>query len=301
MDSIQAARVFIRVVEAKSFTRAAEQLALPKTSVSSILARLERHLGVKLLHRTTRSLSLTDEGLTYYGRARELVESFDELEQAVSGRAGSTRGRLRVDMHVSIGRHIVIPALPYFLAQHPEMTIEIGMTERIVNLMEEGVDLKLHIGETKSPDLVARKLATMRLITCAAPSYIQKNGEPKRLEDLDKHVCTLFRLPSGGRLLPWQFLKNNRTVHVTPENSITVDQIDGLLDVASAGLAIVRVGVLEAQAHLSDGRLVRIMKRYECDGPAIYAIYPPVRFQPARVRAFLSWVDELFAACGRTI
>jgi LysR family transcriptional regulator, regulator for bpeEF and oprC len=301
MDSMQAARVFMRVVEAKSFTRAAEQLALPKTSVSSILARLERHLGVKLLHRTTRSLSLTDEGATYYNRARELVESFDELEQRVSGRAGRTSGRLRVDMHVSIGRHIVIPALPSFVAKHPDITIEIGMTERIVNLTEEGVDLKLHIGETKVPDLVARKLAAMRLITCAAPSYIQKYGQPKSLEDLDQHVCTLFRLPSGGRLLAWQFQKNNRSVYLTPKNSITVDQIDGLLDVAACGLAIVRVGLMEAQAHLNDGRLVRIMKKFECVGPTIYAIYPPVRYQPARVSAFLSWVDGLFEARDRTV
>jgi LysR family transcriptional regulator, regulator for bpeEF and oprC len=301
MDSMQAARVLMRVAEAKSFTRAAEQLGLPKTSVSSIIARLERYLGVKLLHRTTRTVSLTDEGSTYYNRARELVESFDELEQTVSGSTSTLRGRLRVDMHVSIGRHIVIPALHSFLAQHPEINIEIGMTERIVNLSEEGVDLKLHIGESVAPDFVARKLATMRLVTCAAPSYIQKYGQPKRLEDLNKHSCAIFRLPSGRRFLPWQFQKNNRATYLSPKGAICVDQIDGLLDIASAGLAIIRVGLLEAQAHLSDGRLVRVMKAFDCDGPAIYAIYPPVRYQSIRVRAFLTWVDELFAQRQRTV
>ncbi len=301
MDTLQAARVFIRVVEAASFTRAAEKLSLPKTSVSAIIGRLELLLGVKLLSRTTRSLKLTDDGLTYYKKVRELVESFDELELSVSKRASSPGGLLRVDMHVSIGRHLVIPALSTFVSQHPEINLELGLTERIVNLTEEGFDIKLHIGEAKPPSLVARELAIMKLVTCAAPSYLQRFSPPKRIEDLSQHRCAVYRLSSGGRILPWQFQQTDKPVFVIPDHTIAVNQIDGLLDVAAAGMAIIRVGLLEARAHLADGRLVRIMKKFDCDGPKIYAIYPPVRFQPYRVRVFLEWINGVFKAESKRI
>jgi DNA-binding transcriptional LysR family regulator len=259
-----------------------------------MVARLERHIGVRLLMRSSRALALTDEGREYHERMGELLAQVEALEAGLGARARAPSGRLRVDMHVSLARQVVCPALPDFLKRHPDIAVDISITDRVVDMTSEGIDLKLGIGQVRGEDVVVRPLGVLRLVTCASPRYLARRGTPRKPEDLANHDCVVYR-QSSGRLLAWQFERDGQPWAFTPPAQVTADQIDGLLDLAAAGVGLVRVAELEARRHLAARQVVRVLRRYECDGPMVHAVYPPARHMPAKTRAFVDWVTERLA------
>jgi len=175
---------FVRVVEAHSFVAAAQTLGMSPSAISKAVSRLEERLGARLLNRTTRSLSLTDLGTSFYDRCREALSQLDQAESEVTEARGIPRGKLRVDVPVSLGRLLIVPALPRFIAQHPEVTVQMSMNDRVVDLVQEGIDMALRVGELSDSSLIARRVGSFRVVTCASPEFIERNGAPSTPEDL---------------------------------------------------------------------------------------------------------------------
>lgn len=289
MDHLQAMRVFIRVAELASFTRAAESLALPKASVSATVQRLEAELGTRLLHRTTRQVTLSADGELYYRRGKLLLDDFEDLRALFAPRTDRLRGRLRVDMPAPCARHLVLPHLPALLERHPELDIELSGTDHRVDPVAEGIDCVLRIGDIRAPGLVARPLGTLRQINCASPGYLRQHGTPTHLHDLARHALVRyqgsdrFEYRDAGGDLRHLAMAGQVSVHTTGDY-----QAAGL-----AGLGIIQVpryGVLE---RLERGELVEILPDHAPPALPVTLLYAHRRHLPARCRMFMNWLEDL--------
>lgn len=295
MDRLQAMQVFVQVVDAGSFTRAAEVLRLPKASVTTLLQGLEAHLRTKLLNRTTRRVSVTADGAAYYERCVRILAEVEETESALSRTRTAPRGRLRVDVPASFGRQLLVPALPEFFDRYPDIRLEIGCSDRPVDLLEEGVDCVVRGGEQSDSSLVARRVATYPFVTCATPAYLARFGVPSHPRDLERHRCIRYFMPKTGRIAEWNFACGGE--HVTPSVEAFVALNDGE---AYAGAGLGGLGVIHAPSFLVDealanGCLVRLLEDWTTDPLPVYIMYPQNRHLSAKVRAFVDWVAELFA------
>ncbi|NML46224.1 LysR family transcriptional regulator [Ramlibacter sp. G-1-2-2] len=296
MDQIQAMRVFGRVVETGSFTRAAESLDMPKGSATKLLQQLETRLKVKLLNRTTRRVTVTPDGAAYYERASRLLNDLDEMEAAMTLAQGKPGGRLRVDVGSSIASQIIIPALPDFYRRYPDIQLDLGVGDRPVDLISDNVDCVIRGGELTEQSLVARRIANMGLVSVATPAYLAANGTPRHpLELEDGHTVINFFSPRTGRLFPNVFEKGEERIEVAGRHKLSVNEGNAYLAAALAGLGIAQVACFQAMPHIARGELVEVLPEWKHPLIPLHVVYPPNRHLSARVRAFVEWAAEVFA------
>jgi LysR family transcriptional regulator for bpeEF and oprC len=295
MDRFNAMRVFTRIVELGGFARAADSLQMPRASVSILIKQLEAHLGVQLLLRTTRQVSLTLDGDAYYQRCVRLLADLEETEAAFSVARHNPRGTLRVDMPAGIGRLLVIPALPAFSARYPLIELEIGLNDRPVELIREGVDCVLRAGPPLDDSLVARPLALMQQVTCASPAYLARHGTPQHLDELAGHQIVEFFSSVTGKRYGLEFLVDGEVYEMPLPKGLAVNSADAYLAASEAGYGLVQAPYYHVARALRDGLLCEVLERVEAPPLALSALYPPHRHLSTRVRVFIDWLVELFA------
>ncbi|QPC43760.1 LysR family transcriptional regulator [Kaustia mangrovi] len=298
MDKVRQMQVFIHVMESGNFSRAAEAMNMPRSTVSTVIQALEDRLGTQLIHRTTRRVTPTHDGLRFLETARELVEAVEASERMFRPRPAQATGRLRVDMPSRIGRRIVIPALPGFLAAHPRLDLELSTTDRMVDMVGEGVDCVVRVGELADSALVCRKLGDIALINCASPDYLARYGTPEGLDDLPRHhmVNYAVRAPFPGA--EWEYA-DGRAVRAVPMGSlVTVDNAEAYIAAARAGLGLIQIPEFDVRDLLAEGALVDVLARYRPPAMPLSFLYARRRNLPARIRVFQSWIGDLLVARG---
>ncbi|MGF6770546.1 DNA-binding transcriptional LysR family regulator [Paraburkholderia sp. GAS199] len=295
MDKFQAMQAFVRVVESGTFTKAAHTLDLPKTAISRLIAGLEGDLGTKLLHRTTRKVSMTTDGGAYYERAVRLLGDLEELEGAVSRAKSNPRGRLRVDLPVPLGLAIILPALPEFIERYPDIEFEFGLSDRPVDLIADNVDCVVRAGKIFDESLVARRIGQVEQILCATPGYWKKHRRPKHPSDLESgHVLIRTIASRTNRPFPIVVRKGNEEVEVSGSRKLTANDLTGCLTMCLAGLGVVHALSFIADAHLVSGALESVLDDWRAEPTPVFVAYPPNRHLSAKVRVFIDWLVALF-------
>ncbi|VVQ06444.1 HTH-type transcriptional regulator PgrR [Pseudomonas fluorescens] len=296
MNQLLAMRVFARVVEAGSFTRAADSLSLPKTSVSKLVAELEEHLGVRLLQRTTRRLTVTADGMAYYERALQLMVELDDLDNSFASAQGRPRGRIRVDVGGSVASILIIPALADFHERYPDIQIDLGVSDRPVDLISENVDCVIRGGPLTELSLAARPLGLSSWTTCAAPAYLARFGTPLDPRDLDKHHRIIsYHSARTGRVMPARFERNGEKIEVQGRGIVSVNESNAHLAAGLAGLGVIHTFTYTVQAHIERGELVPILQDWRPPRYPFHVLYPPNRHLSNRVRVFIDWLTQAFA------
>lgn len=296
MNQLLAMRVFARVVQAGSFTKAADSLSLPKTSVSKLVAELEEHLGVRLLQRTTRRLTVTADGMAYYERAMQLMVELDDLDNSFACAQGQSRGKVRVDVGGSVATLLIIPALPDFYARYPNIQIEMGVSDRQVDLISENVDCVIRGGPLDELSMAARPLGTSSWVTCATPGYLERFGTPSDPRDLEKnhHIIT-YHSARTGRVMPARFERNGEKLEIRGQKRFSVNESNAHLAAGLAGLGVIHTFAYSVQAHIERGELVPILEDWRPPRYPFHVLYPPNRHLSNRVRVFIDWLAQLFA------
>ncbi len=296
MDSVAGMRTFTRVVEAGGFSAAGRQLGMAPSSVSRRIGELEDDLGVRLFHRTTRKLSLTGEGRLYSGRAAKILVAVDEAKLAVSQTGGAPGGILRLTVPASVCRLHVAPALPAFHTNFPAIEVVLAVTDRLGDLVEEGFDLAIRVGQQRDSSLIARKIGSARRVVCASPSYLDAAGEPNAPAELADHSCLTFRQHPGTNL--WRFRGPDGASEVRVSGSLFANDGEVLCAAAVAGLGLVLAPEWLVGIELKRGGLREVLPQYRAE-PAttpLYAVYPHQRHLPPKVRAFIDFLAHRFAA-----
>ena len=299
MDQLQAMRVFTRIVELGSFTRAADDLNLPRATLTHTIKRLEGRLGAHLLQRTTRSVRPTRDGEIYYGHCVRLLADVDEVESNFRAAAVQPQGRLRVDMPGSIARNVVVPALPAFLARHPGIELDLSTTDRFIDLVQEGVDCVLRSGELADSTLVARRVALLPQVTVASAAYVKKHGLPQSLADLSQgHLAVNWISPNTWRPTPLEFIVGRKLREVTMPSRITANGSDAYLASCEAGLGIAQFPRFRIEEQLAKGRLKELLPQFPSPPLPVHVLYRRQGVLPARLRVFIDWLADLMAPLG---
>ncbi|CAB3778667.1 HTH-type transcriptional regulator PgrR [Paraburkholderia ultramafica] len=297
MDRLQAMQVFTRVVDTNSFTRAAETLDLPRASVTTIIQNLEAFLGTRLMHRTTRRLSLTPDGAAYYERCVRILADVEETEASFQSGNKKPHGKLRIDMPGSIGRLLVIPSLCEFHTRYPDIDLQLGLTDRPVDLLQEGVDCVVRVGALQDSSLVARRIGLFEGVTCAAPDYIARAGMPASLEDLDNHKAVNYFSSRTGRTIDWAFMLDGKEVEVKMKSIVSVNDADAYVTCGLEGFGLIQPALFMVLPHLRSGQLVEVLPELKPLPMPISAVYPHSRHLSPKVRVFVDWIAELFDRC----
>ncbi|OHX10419.1 LysR family transcriptional regulator [Chromobacterium sphagni] len=293
MDRIQAMRVFASVVDAGGFTRAAQQLQLPRATVSSAVQQLEAQLGVRLLHRTTRRVQLTLDGSGFYERCQQLLADFDEIEALFSQQGASPRGRLRIDVPGPIGRQVLAPALPDFFRQYPDIELELGVTDRPVDLIQEGVDCVIRVGQLSESRLVARRIGMMRQGNYASPDYLARQGVPATPQDLAGHQVVNYASPASGKVFGWEYQLDGERRELALQGRISINQVETYLACALAGLGLIQLPRYDAEPHVAAGRLAEVLADWPPPAMPVSVLYPHRRHLSRRVQVFVEWASAL--------
>ncbi|MFJ2988057.1 LysR family transcriptional regulator [Collimonas sp. NPDC087041] len=295
MDRIQAMQVFLRVVETGSFTKAAETLSMAPSSVTSIVKNLEEYLQVRLLQRTTRSISLTPDGERYHQRCRGILQTIEEAEAELHGKDRLPRGRLRVDMPGSVARALLFPRIKEFHERFPEIDLMIGLNDKPVDLVQEGVDCVIRTGELRDSALIARRLGSFRWITCGAPSYFEQHGVPLTLEDLVRHRAVHYFSSSTGRTWDFRFLREQAEVIVPMEGTVAVNDTEGYIQCSLQGLGLIQLAEYLVVPLLESGHLVEVLAENRRPLVSLSLVYPNTRHLSPVVRAFIDWMTHICA------
>lgn len=296
MDQLSAMRAFVRVVEAGTFTRAADLLDKPKPTVTKQIQQLEGHLRAKLLNRTTRRVTVTMDGAAYYERALRVLGEIDELDASMALSQARPSGRLRVDCSASLAMAVIIPALPGFHERYPEIQLDLGLSDRPADLLAENLDCAIRAGEIQDQSLIARRIGEMFAITCAAPSYLARHGMPNHPRDLEQgHHIVGYRMAGTGRTMPFLYANERETIEVRSRYIVSLNEGNGYVAAALAGLGIIQAPTFMVQDHVNTGALVPILANW-CTAPKpLHIVYPPNRHLSNKVRVFVDWLAELFA------
>jgi DNA-binding transcriptional LysR family regulator len=292
-DTLALFRAFVRVVEAGSFTRVAQEQNSSQPTVSRQVAALEEHLGTRLFTRTTRKLTLTDDGRGFYERAKLAIEAVSEAQDAVGRRRSRPSGALRLAMPVVFGRLRVIPHLKEFLTRYPEVSVDLVMNDANADLVEEGIDLAIRSGEIADSSLIARKIGVTRRVVVAAPSYLRGKALPKHPADLAAHDCLTFTgIPAGVR---WQFESPEGPVSVEVKGRVRTRNSEGIREALLSGLGIGYAPIWHFNDETETGRLVILLRDYEPKPEPIHAVYPSRRFVPHKTRVMIDFLEQRFA------
>jgi LysR family transcriptional regulator for bpeEF and oprC len=296
MDRLRALQAFARVAELGNFSRAAEQLQWPKASVTVLVQQLEKHLTVKLLNRTTRRLTLTDDGAAYLEGVRRVLADLDEIDGAVARRRNQPRGRLRVDVPAAAGRHVIAPALPEFFHLYPEIELQLGSSDRPVDLIAEGVDCVIRGGAVHDDSLVSRPLGVFRTVTCASPAYVRVHGRPKTPAEIAEHHTVDFFSAKTGRVFPFDFASaEGASIEVRGRTRLAVNDADTQVAAVVAGLGLAQLPLTRRlQQLLQTRQLVTVLDKHHAAGLPLQVLYPQNRHLSARVRAFVDWTVALY-------
>ncbi|BET10264.1 LysR family transcriptional regulator [Pandoraea sputorum] len=297
MDRLQAMQVFTRVVEANSFSRAADNLGLPRTSVTTIIQNLESHLGTRLLQRTTRRLNLTPDGAAYYERCLRILADIEETESSFRESSQRVRGKLRIDMPGSLGKLVVLPSLCEFHDRYPEIELMVGMGDKPVDLIQEGVDCVLRVGTLQDSSLVARRVGMFQSLTCASPAYLERMGMPHTLDDLQRHTAVHYFSSRTGRVIEEQFVVDGKEVEIHMQGSVAVNDAEAYLQLGLSGFGTVQLARFMALPYLQSGQLVEILHQWKPPPMPISAVYPHNRHLSPKVRVFVDFIAEIFERC----
>jgi len=295
MNRLQAMEVFVRVVDTASFTRTAEQMGLPKATVSTLVQQLEQRLGVRLLNRTTRRVSVTVEGAAYYERCVRILADVEDSEHEIAGTRTALQGRLRVDVGATFGRRLLVPALPEFFARYPGIRLELGCSDRPADLLEEGVDCVVRGGAPLDSSLVAQPVGEIDVLYCAAPAYLAARSRPTHPRELLDHEVVRYFATRYGETDIWNFNRDGERLELRLDGRFAVNDSEAYLEAGLAGLGIIQTSTLMAEDALRDGRLVRLLPDWRPDPVPIYVMYPPGRRLSAKVRVLVAWVSSLLA------
>jgi DNA-binding transcriptional LysR family regulator len=292
MDRFEEMRVFTAVIDTGSFVGASDALGMSKAAVSRHVAELESRLGVRLLHRTTRKLSLTPEGETFHARCRELLEGVQEAEAEITSRSGEATGLLRVNVPFSFGLLHLAPLWTEFMARHPKLTLDITLADRVVDLVEEGYDMAVRIARLPNSSLVSRQLASTRLVLCASPDYLRQRGVPQHPSELAQHEVLVYNLLSMGEA--WEFAGPDGPVSVTVQPRLRTNSGDTCRVAALRHRGIVLQPTFMVGPDLEAGTLVEVLPQYRSLELGIYAVYPSRKHVPPKVRLLIDFLAEAF-------
>jgi DNA-binding transcriptional LysR family regulator len=293
LDRIDLFRIFSRVVECASFTRAADTLGLPRSSVSTAVQELEQRVGARLLHRTTRKVSPTQDGVLLYERCLRLIVDVEEAEALFRQTAARPSGRLRVDVPGRMGRLIIAPALPDFLDLYPGIDIDLGVTDRAVNMFEDSVDCVLRVGPLGDSGLIGRPLGELALINVASPAYLARHGAPGTPADLGLHWAVRYASPSSGRVEDWEWVDDGMPRALAVRSRVTVNSAEAYIACCLAGLGLIQIPAYDVQTHLAAGELVEVMSDHRAAAMPMTLLYPHRHHLSRRLKVFIDWLEPL--------
>lgn len=294
MDKLEQYRVFIQVADMGSFIKAAHVLELPRATVSSAVQQLETGLGTRLLHRTTRHVQLTADGAILLERARRLLADASELSQLFQHRQVDVSGRLNIDVPSRIARRLIVPALPQWLAQYPDLQLALGACDRSIDLVQEGIDCAIRVGSLADSSLIARPLGRLALINCASPAYLTEHGEPRSHQDLQNGQWMVgYASPDTGREQPWEYLQEGREHLLGLPSRVIVNNVENYIACCRQGLGLIQVPRFDVQHLLERGELVQVLHELPVAPMEISALYPDRRHRSRRLNVFIEWFAEL--------
>ncbi|QAX84920.1 LysR family transcriptional regulator [Pseudomonas sp. DTU12.3] len=297
MDRFDAMQAFARVVEAGSFTKAAETLHMSKTTVTQLVQQLEARLRVKLLNRTTRKVNVTADGAAYYERVIKLLADMEDAETSLPGVSAVPSGRLRVDVPSPFARHILMPALPDFHRRYPDIQIDMGVSDRMVDIIDENVDCVVRGGELLDQSLMARRIADLRLGVFAAPAYLAREGTPRHPRELEdsRHRVVGFLWARTGKPLPYALHNADEHLQIKGRHVLAVDDGNAYLAAGLAGMGVLWLPTYMSDAHVARGELVPLFEDWQLEPMPLYVAYPPNRHVSLKLRVFIDWVVALMA------
>ncbi|MDU5454241.1 MAG: LysR family transcriptional regulator [Pseudescherichia vulneris] len=289
MDKLESMQVYMCVVDAHSFARAAEVLGVPRSTVSRVIKELETYLGIQLLQRTTRKLSVTTDGRRYYDECKNILADIATMESSFPGRSAQPKGRFKVGMPQSLARHCILPRLPAFLRQYPELELVLCSSDNVEDIIQEGYDCVIRTGRIEdSTTLVARPLANFAWAILASPTYVARHGKPETLDDLQRHHAVGYLNHRSGRTIEWFFTLDDGDCAIRMKETLVVDDTDAYIQAGIEGLGLIRVASYLAAPYLKRGALVPCMENVSFDLP-LSLVYPQNRYLPPSVRAFYDW------------
>jgi len=293
MKNLDVLSIFVQVADSRSFTKVADRMGISASGVSKAVSRLEDELQVKLLHRTTRSVGLTDDGVIFYEHCRHILAEIDDAELAIASSRARPHGRLRVQMPVGFGRHVVVPQLPDFLEQNPELTLDLELSDRTPDLVHDGLDAAVVLGPQADSSLLCRKMYRTRVVCIASPDYIARHGEPKTPDDLDHHACLGHLEPRTGRYRLLELQKGERLYSKHPAGRLNINYTQSLVDMAIVGMGIARAATFVAAPAVREGRLRIVLKDYVGMGPELSLVHLPSRHRSPRVQALTQFLSRI--------
>ena len=298
MDRLDAMRLFTRIVELESFSRAADALQLPAATATHTIKQLEARLGVRLLQRTTRHVSATPDGQAYYQRCVRILADVDETEAAFGASGAPPRGKLRVDLQGTLARHFVLPRLSEFLSRYPDIELDIGTGDRLVDLVREGVDCVLRGGELRDSSMVARRVASLEQVTCASAAYLDKHGTPRTLDELARHRAVNFFSTATGKLFPFDFMVDGAARSVTLPGAVSVGNAEAYVLCCANDLGLIQLPRYHVAAQLRDGSFREVLGEWRPPAMPVSVLYPHQRQLSPRVRVFVDWLADVMSAAA---
>lgn len=295
MNKLEAMQIFVRVAELSSFTQAADSLGLPKASISVAVKQTEAWLGARLLHRTTRKVQMTQDGQAFYERCKDVLAEMDELQGMFQRGEEALSGRLRVDMPSGVARYQVLPRLDEFLQRHPRLELELSSTDRKVDIVREGFDCVLRVGELSDSSLVARPLGRFRQLNCASPAYLARHGTPAGLEDLARHRLVHYVSTLGARPAGWEWRDDSGSHWLAMSGSVIVNNADAYQAACLAGLGLTQAPESGVRHLLDRGELVEVLPEFRAAPMPVTLLYAHRRNLPRRARVFMDWLAEALA------
>ena len=295
MDRFQSMQLFTRIVELGNFTKAAEDLQLPRASVTLAVQELEKRLGTRLLHRTTRHVSPTPDGEAYYERCQRLLSDLEEAESAFGSAGSQAKGKLRVDLQGTLARHFVLPQIGDFFARYPGIALEIGMGDRLVDLVREGVDCVLRGGALQDSSMVGRRVALLEQVTCASRVYGERHGLPETIDALREHRAVNFLSPHGGKPMPFDFLVDGTARSVQLKGVVAVSDAEAYHACCAAHLGFIQSPRYHVAERLADGSFVEVLGAWRPAPMPVSVLYPHSRQLSPRVRVFVDWLADVMS------
>ncbi|RFP08350.1 MULTISPECIES: LysR family transcriptional regulator [unclassified Duganella] len=295
MDRLKAMQTFVRIVEANSFTKAAETLDLPRAALTATLKNLEAFLGVQLLQRTTRRLSLTPDGADYFQKCLEILQAVEDAESGFRGQhAIRPKGKLRIELPGAVGRRLVIPHIGGFCRDYPDIELVVSLAERMADLTQEGIDCALRVGVLPDSAMIGRRLGDMQFLTCATPAYLARHGVPRTPQDLGQHRGVMHFSGRTGRPFEWDYLVGGRVFVAEPVAAIAVTDPDAYIACALQDMGLIQAARYQVRPHLASGALVEVLADTLPAPMPMSLVYPQGRMASPRVRAFAEWIGQLF-------
>jgi len=290
-------QAFAEAARQRSFARAARELGLSPSAVAKSVLRLEQQLRLRLFQRTTRRVTLTQEGEAFYARCRRVLDELAELSLVAAQAAGAPAGTLRIDAPITYGKKVIVPLAARLVARHPELRLDLRLSDHFTDVIGSGVDAVVRIGAIADQRLVARRIGEQQLAVYGAPQYLERRGTPRRPKDLQGHDCVVFQMPTSGRHRPWEFRVKRRPLVLHPAPRHVVNDGEGLVSAACAGLGLVQLPDLIAESAVRKGALAEVLAAYRPAPMPISVVFPTSRHMPPRLRAF---IDALAADSGRS-